>query len=277
MLVHLVIGSEKLMKFKKLYGIKNKIRFGILLFIVSLYLILNVTSLNYSEPSYIGGFDLYFKNDNQTSMNEYKGFIYMVASDTDDIKFSLMIQENNSFIAIPDNVIIYFPGNTADYELISNKSRIDISRDIKKHYNPSTGLEKIEIDTRRFDDFHAIGFSWINGVKQTGYSKYRVKLPFQAPDNEDNKNFVEVLEYNVNFVAPYNKNMESSFPQPITYQTIGKREMYNFEIEIEKSDFKIFLTDYNEEGKGTFLLIFYSALLGMSIVLIIEYLIELKR
>jgi len=264
------------MELKKLYGIKNKIRFGILLFIVFLYLILNVTSLN-SEPSSIGGFDLYLNNDNQTSMNEYEGFISMVASDTDDIRVSLMIKKNNSYIAIPDNVIIYFPGHTTDYELITNRSRIDISKDIKKHYNTLFGLEKIEIDTRRFDDFHAIEFSWISGVKQIGYSKYQVKLPFQAPDNGENNNFMKILKYNLAFVTPNDKNMETSLPQPITYQTIGKREMYNFDIEIEETDFKISLTDHNEEGKGNFLLIFYSALLGMSIVLIIEYLIELKR
>jgi len=267
--------------------IRKKFFIGIIFFIIGIIQLYNFVFISSVSSTSIAGFDIYYLNENQNLFYEYTALIAMTpVIDNNEIIVNLLIEKNNSEYSFPNHTIIYFPGITTNYKMlvplsedsylltqeeVYKKSRIDISKDIKIYNDPILGsdLQKIIIDTNQIDNFSGIiEFTWIEGLQEYDFRKYRIDLPFNAP--QPDRDFTKISKYQINFLMPKNHKMDSSVPSDYKLVNMLGHDSYSFEINPGKTKYLINFSNVNADGFKNLFLIIFSILFGIGLTFIVE-------
>jgi hypothetical protein len=257
---------------------------GLIFSALSLVGILYLLPYNSAKPSYTG---LDILHDSSVAT---KGFISVqIIKGSQDV---LVVMKLNDWSDVsPDckTVEFRFPGRTLNHSYMldlqswddprvgdSNATSVPIN-DAAVSHDDLLNQDIIRVEPAKLKDFGGvISFTWVNGLKQVGFGRYRLFLQFGATRTPDMR-LNHTTAFKVGLVIPSNLDIVAQAPQEIGTKSMGPTSFYWFQMEPANSVLNLTLEDGDKTRLKELLFVLFGTLLCIGLTLIVELAVSSGR
>lgn len=282
-------GFEMHKKLKSILGV-IPLLIGLSLIGVSIITISYLTSSASYYPENIAGLDIL--HDGNGDPEVFVGLVPLHG--TQEVYATIFISDWEKSLTNCSQIQVYFPGVTYHHsylleselpvpetpalwgeawpKLLYNESRHPLSSKMELAWvrEPWLCQDIIKIHPKQIEDFvGGIEFLWRNGLQKLSFTEVCFILPFQAPHSQGVQ-LNTIRKYQVQLWSPIDYELISSIPKPSRFQLFGRRgALYQFDIDVQKSDLVVIFEDRKQASIRNYLLIIFSTLLGIGLTIVV--------